>query len=69
MGCNFEFFTMPGFLEMESLGPLVKLEPNAATEHLERWWLIPNVDLPKEEAPLIGALNLHLKNIGLRTII
>jgi len=69
MGCNFEFFTMPGFLEMESLGPLVKLEPNAATEHLERWWLIPNLDLPKEEAPLIGALNLHLKNIGLRTII
>ena len=68
MGCNFEFFTMPGFLEMESLGPLVKLEPNAATEHEEMWWIIPNVDLPKEEVPLISALNLHLKNLGLRTI-
>jgi hypothetical protein len=68
MGCNFEFFTMPGFLEVESLGPLLKLEPNAATEHVERWWLISNADLPKEEAPLIGVLNLHLKRLGLRTI-
>jgi hypothetical protein len=68
MGCNFEFFTMPGFLEMESLGPLVKLEPDAATEHVERWWIISNVNLPKEEALLISTLNLHLKNLGLRTI-
>ncbi|MEP6894710.1 MAG: hypothetical protein ABI986_03790 [Chloroflexota bacterium] len=37
MGCNFEFFTMPGFLEVESLGPLVKLEPSAAAEHVETW--------------------------------
>jgi hypothetical protein len=68
MGCNFEFFTMPGFLEVESLGPLVKLEPNAATEHVEKWWIIPNADLPKEEVPLISALNSRLKNLGLRTI-
>jgi hypothetical protein len=53
---------------MESLGPLVKLEPNAATEHVEMWWIIPDADLPKEESALIGALNLHLKNLGLRTI-
>ena len=52
MGCNFEFFTMPGFLEVENLGPLVKLEPNAVTEHIETWWVIPNVDLPKEEKPI-----------------
>jgi hypothetical protein len=68
MGCNFEFFTMPGFLEVESLGPLVKLEPDAATEHAEKWWVIPNVDLPKDEAPLIAALNPHLENLGLSTI-
>lgn len=68
MGCNFEFFTMPGFLEMESLGPLVKLEPNAATEHSEKWWLIHNANLPKDEIPLIDALNLYLKELGLRTI-
>jgi hypothetical protein len=68
MGCNFEFFTMPGFLEVESLGPLVKLETNAATEHLEKWWVIPNIDLPKGEASLIAALNPYLKNLGLSTI-
>ncbi len=69
MGCNFEFFTMPGFLEVESLGPLVKLEPNAATEHLEQWWLVSNIELPKEEKPLIDALNPHLKNSGLPVVV
>ena len=68
MGCNCEFFTMPGFLEVESLGPLVKLEPNTATEHIEKWWVIPNVELPMEEGPLIAALNPHLKDAGLPTI-
>ncbi len=68
MGCNFEFFTMPGFLEVESLGPLVKLEPNATTEHVEKWFVIPNVDLPKDEAPLIAALNPHLNNLDLLVI-
>jgi hypothetical protein len=68
MGCNFEFFTMPGFLEVESLGPLVQLEPNAATEHVEKWWVIPNVDLPKDEESLIAALNPHLKSLGLSII-
>jgi hypothetical protein len=68
MGCNCEFFTMPGFLEVESLGPLVKLEPDAATEHIEKWWVIPNLDLPKEEQPLIATLNPHLKEFGLPAI-
>jgi hypothetical protein len=68
MGCSFEFFTMPGFLEVESLGPLVKLEPNAATDHIETWWVIPDVNLPTDEAHLIDALNPHLENRGLPTI-
>lgn len=68
MGCNFEFFTMPGFLEVESLGPLVKLQPGAATDHVEKWWVIPNVQLPTDEEPLIAALNPHLKNLGLSII-
>lgn len=68
MGCSFEFFTMPGMLEVESLGPLAKLEPNAAAEQVEKWWVIPNVDLPNDEAPLIHALNPHLKNLGLSII-
>ena len=68
MGCNCEFFTMPGFLEIESLGPLVKLEPNTGTEHTEKWWLISDIELPQEEKPLIAALNPHLQDVGLSTI-
>jgi hypothetical protein len=68
MGCNFEFFTMPGFLEIESLGPLVKLEPNAGTDHVEKWRVIPNLDLPMEEKTLISALNPHLRDFGLPAI-
>lgn len=37
MGCNFETFTETGFLEMESLGPLVNLEPGESTGHSETW--------------------------------
>ncbi len=68
MGCNCEFFTMPGFLEVESLGPLVKLDPNGATEHIENWRVIPDVELPSEEKLLIAVLNPHLKDFGLATI-
>lgn len=68
MGCNCEFFTMPGFLEIESLGPLVKLAPNAHTEHIEKWWVIPNLELPEAETPLITALNPYLENLGLPKI-
>ena len=63
-----EFFTMPGFLEVESLGPLVRLDPNAQTEHVERWRVIPNIELPDEEGPLIAALNPHLAAFGLEKI-
>jgi hypothetical protein len=65
MGCNCEFFTMPGFLEVESLGPLVKIETNGSTEHVEQWRVIPNVDLPEEEKLLLAALNPHLKDFEL----
>jgi hypothetical protein len=47
---------------------LVKLQPNAATEHIEKWRVISNVKLPQEEKPLIAILNSHLKDFGLATI-
>lgn len=65
MGCNCEFFTMPGMLEVESLGPLVQLEPGAETEHNETWWVTSNVELPQDEELLIAALNPYLKSIGM----
>jgi len=68
MGCNCEFFTMPGFLEMETLGPLTKIDPDGSIEHLERWWLLSGAELPKEEKPLITALNIYFETLGFNLI-
>ena len=40
-GCNAEFFTMPGFLEIESLGPLAPVEPGDCAELNESWRIVP----------------------------
>jgi hypothetical protein len=42
-GCNFEVFTNPDFLELESLGPKVQLRPGDSAEHTETWALFQNV--------------------------
>ena len=42
-GCNFETYTEPGFLELESLGTLRKLRPGETAVHVEDWWLFENV--------------------------
>jgi hypothetical protein len=39
MNSNCELYTAGSFVEVESLAPLVKLEPGATTEHVERWQL------------------------------
>ena len=39
-GSNYETFTNEEILEMESLGPLVTLQPGHATEHTEHWHLV-----------------------------
>jgi hypothetical protein len=38
-GCNLEVFTDPHSLEVETLGPLVKLAPGEEAVHREDWWL------------------------------
>jgi hypothetical protein len=45
-GSNFETFTNKDMLEVESLGPLQKVAPGKAVEHVERWRLLK--DLPNE---------------------
>jgi hypothetical protein len=44
MGSNAEFFTMPGFLEIETLSPLTELEPGETLTHRERWGLFDNFE-------------------------
>ncbi|MEO7299811.1 MAG: hypothetical protein ABI042_14685 [Verrucomicrobiota bacterium] len=38
-GCNTESYTNGDMLEMESLGPLARLDPQAAVEHTEHWFV------------------------------
>jgi hypothetical protein len=49
-GCNFEVFTNPDYLELETLGPLVELKPGEVVEHVEHWWLFGNVPSGENEA-------------------
>jgi hypothetical protein len=60
-GCNFELYTDPTILEVETLGPLVTLAPGEKTEHTETWRLFTGVGSVDDEAsinenvlPLLG---------------
>jgi hypothetical protein len=39
MGCNTETYTDPEMLEVETLGPLTRLEPGEHVDHVESWTL------------------------------
>ncbi len=43
-GCNFEIFTNPDFLELETLSPIVDLKPGESSCHTEVWKLYRNVE-------------------------
>ena len=43
-----EFWTGPGF-ELETLAPLVTLQPGASAEHVENWFLFRDVPEPKND--------------------
>jgi hypothetical protein len=60
-GCNFETYTEPGFLELETLGPLRILKPDETAEHIEHWWLFKDVPSGDSEA-WIGQVVLPLVN-------
>jgi len=49
-GCNCELFTNHRMMELESLSPLKTLNPGAAIEHEERWFLARDFkpDVPEE---------------------
>ncbi len=48
-GCNFEIFTNPDFLELETLGPKVVLHSGEHTSHSETWELFKNVPAGEDE--------------------
>ena len=48
-GCNFETYTDPYSLELETLGPLQNLEPGQTAEHTEEWWLFKDIPAGEDE--------------------
>jgi hypothetical protein len=42
-GCNVESYCNDEFIEMETVGPLTRLDPGEAVEHLETWEIYPAV--------------------------
>lgn len=44
-GCSFETFTNNDFLEVETLGPLTKIQPGHTVEQVEHWALYRDVKL------------------------
>jgi hypothetical protein len=50
LGCSTELFTNAQILELETLGPLVRLQPDAAVEHVEHWYLLRDVEDPASDA-------------------
>ncbi len=59
LDCNFEVFTNDAILELESLGPMARLDPGASIEHTERWFLFAakigerEAAIDKELLPLV----------------
>jgi hypothetical protein len=50
--CSFETFTYDRMMEIETLSPLVELQPDGAVESEERWHLFDNVTIPQNEADI-----------------
>ncbi len=55
-GCNCETYTAGSFMEVETLGPLARLEPGWATDHTENWSLFHDVNIGTTEASVATAL-------------
>ncbi len=45
-GCNVEVYCNDGFLELETLAPLDRLEPGQSATHVEQWEFLVGVDVP-----------------------
>lgn len=60
-GCSSECYCNQSFLELETLAPLVQIEPDTSITHTETWELYPNIPLPNDES----AIQAIVQKIGL----
>ncbi|HEY1169726.1 MAG TPA: hypothetical protein VGH19_00020 [Verrucomicrobiae bacterium] len=61
-GCNTELYTNGDMLEVESVGALTKMAPNAAVEHVETWFLL-KYQAGKDENEMADKLNLLVRGL------
>ena len=59
-GVNFETFTNEDMLEIETLGPLIALDPGQSVEHTERWELVGGLGGLGDEAQIEAVIAPHL---------
>ena len=58
---NCEVYVWNRFLELETLGPLVRLEPGAATTHVETWEFYPGV----QAAQTVEGVRSLIRDLGI----
>ena len=63
-GCNFELYTEPAFLELESLAPLTVLQPGHSVEHVEEWMLFEGVPAGNDESWIDQAILPLVHGVG-----
>lgn len=51
-GSTFETYADENFVELESLGPLERIEPDACVSHDETWFLLGDIPTPVDEADI-----------------
>lgn len=61
-GVSFETYTTDFMTEIESLGPMVELQPGQSVEHSEEWLLFDNISMPSNDEQQIDEL---IKAVGL----
>lgn len=61
-GSSSEFYCNDKFLELETLSPIVTIQPGAAAEHVETWELYNNIAKPQNEIDVQALVDsLHLE--------
>jgi len=64
-GCSVEVFADWDMLELETVGPLVKLEPGQALEHSEAWFLFKGVQVEDTDDSIDKAVKLKALSVAL----
>lgn len=60
-GSSTEVFTNAEILELETLGPMTKLEPGGSVEHVEHWFLYRGIAIGEDEESIASALEPILR--------